>query len=460
MTASDLNARSASVILGLGTGRCGTHSLTDLLNLQTGAEFTHEEWPLLPWNRVAGRPGIGERLRRLRRTRAGRYVGDVASFYLPYAEQAIALDPKLRMICLERPREEVVASFCRWLDTVHPLPTDHWSRSPAPGWYHEPFWSRIFPRYDVSDRGEGIRRYWEDYHQAAAELARRFPQNFRVFPTHEALNTDTGVRDLLTFAGIPEDRQVVRVGVAGAGSESTPVHPRRDPATVTDPVDPKRCVVLVPQSAAIVPACERALKELEGLGYEVRRDGAESSGDMTLSQMATDALLDGFRETLWIGADISFEPDAVGRLRGHGEAMVGGLYPLPGQRHLACEPLPGTEGLLFGAGGGLHEISFAGLGFLLVRRQVYMDVQRRLDLPVCNEANGRPLIPFFQPLVAPTKTATAGWRATLGSASSPAVAATGSSPTRPSGSRGTAPMPTRGKTPALSWHATKPITSG
>src|SRR5262249_28456459 len=128
---------SASIILGLGSGRCGTHTLAEVLGQQPEAHFTHEQPPLLAWRRAPPAPGIRERLVRLRRTRLGRYIGDVASFYLPYAEEAIAAEPGIRMICLERPREEVVASFGRWLDAIYPIPTDHWSRVPALGWHHD-----------------------------------------------------------------------------------------------------------------------------------------------------------------------------------------------------------------------------------------------------------------------------------------------------------------------------------
>jgi hypothetical protein len=63
--------------------------------------------------------------------------------------------------------------------------------------------------------------------------------------------------------------------------------------------------------------------------------------------------------------------------------------------------MPGTTRLVFGAEGGLTEVLYAGAGFLLVRRQVYLDIQERLVLPVCNERFGRITIPFFQPRVVP-----------------------------------------------------------
>jgi hypothetical protein len=386
------------VILGIGTGRCGTHTLAQILSRQPDARVTHEERPLLPWSAEDGGALIRERMARWGRTRIEGLVGDVASFYLPYVEEALGAEPEVRVVCLKRPREEVVQSFCRWLDTVHPLPTNHWAQEPGAGWHHDPVWTRIFPQYDMQDREEGIRRYWEEYYARVEELAGRYPGRIRVFDMQTAFNTDAGQRELLTFAGVAPEKQVL--GPAHTNqSEQVKHHPRRGVAGIEDPRDPRRCVVLVPYSSHIVPDCENALRELEQRGYAVRRVRGYSAIDQGRSQMATDAMVQGFEETMWIDADVGFEPEAVERLRSCGEAVVCGIYPQKGKRALACHVLPGTQKLVFGQGGGLQEILYAGTGFLLVRRQVYMDMQRKLELPVCNERFGRPMIGYFQPLV-------------------------------------------------------------
>ena len=107
--------------------------------------------------RRPNRGNRGERLRRMLDARQEPVVGDVASFYLPYIEEAVALEPSIRIVCLTRPREEVVEGFCRSLDGGFPFPVNHWSREPAPGWHHDPILSRTFPQYDTQDRTEGIR---------------------------------------------------------------------------------------------------------------------------------------------------------------------------------------------------------------------------------------------------------------------------------------------------------------
>ena len=162
---------------------------------------------------------------------------------------------------------------------------------------------------------------------------------------------------------------------------------------------PARCVILVPHQGRIVSRCQAALIELERRGYVVRRVEGYSAIDQARNQMASDALRDGFQETMWIDSDVGFEPDDVDQLRRHGLPITCGIYPKKGKRELAMHVLPGTERFRFGVRGDLNEILYAGAGFLHIRREVYETITRTQSLPVCNEHTQRPLWPFFQPLV-------------------------------------------------------------
>lgn len=166
---------------------------------------------------------------------------------------------------------------------------------------------------------------------------------------------------------------------------------------LADALDPKKCVVLVPVAGHVEPECDEALRSLEARGYQVRRVRGYAAIDQGRNQMATDALADGFEELLWIDADIAFHPDDVERLRAHRLPVVCGIYPKKGMRAISCHVMPGTDGLVFGEAGGLAEVLYAATGFLLVRRQVFLDMQQRLSLPLCNEKFGRPMLPFFLP---------------------------------------------------------------
>lgn len=114
--------------------------------------------------------------------------------------------------------------------------------------------------------------------------------------------------------------------------------------------------------------------------------------------MATDALADGFEELMWIDSDIAFPAGAVDRLRAHGLPIVCAVYPKKRQRALACHFRPGTTQVTFGRGGGLVELAYAGMGFMLTRRDVYESIRVHAPLPTCNLRFGRPLVPYFQPM--------------------------------------------------------------
>src|SRR5436190_7807841 len=155
------------------------------------------------------------------------------------------------------------------------------------------------------------------------------------------------------------------------------------------PAKKSTCVILVPAFGAPAPKCEEGLQKLEKRGYSIRRVKGFSAIDQGRNQMASDAVNDGFQETMWIDTDIGFDADAVERLRSHKLPIVAGLYPQPAARSLACELLPETKTVVFGERGGLMEIKYAAAGFLYVRREAYETIREKLKLPLCNTRFGR-----------------------------------------------------------------------
>ena len=388
------------IILGVGTGFCGSRSLARVLNQQPAFQVSVNDARLLPWKRPAGVAVLPERLARWRKQRDGQVLGDVGSSYLPYVEELVALEPAVRIVCLKRPREEVVTAFCQWLDDRYPLQINHWAEKPAAEWHHDPLWTRCYPQYDTPDREEGLRRYWTEYYGRAEELAKRFPQNFRIFDMLQALNTEAGQREVLAFVGVPPEKQVLAVGAhVRPGQERLP-RPLAKRAS-RHPMDPRKCVILVPFHGSIMAPCEAALRELERRGYDVRRVGGYAAIDQGRNQMTTDALIDGYEETMWIDADTDFHPDVIDRLRGHDLPLVAGICAQKGKRAISCHIVPGTPKLTFGKGGGLVELLYAGTGFIHIRREVYLTVQRQLQLPMCNERLRLAHDPFFQPMLHP-----------------------------------------------------------
>ena len=171
-------------------------------------------------------------------------------------------------------------------------------------------------------------------------------------------------------------------------------------------MDKSHCVILVPANNGIEPACDHALRQLERMGYPVWRVPGFAAIDTARSQLATDAVARGFEELMWIDSDSEFDPAAVERLRSHNLPIVGGLYPKKGTRAVASALFPGTRKINFGEGGGLLEILYSATGFLYTKRQVYLDIQRRCNLPVCNLQFNKPLVPFFMTMTIETDDST------------------------------------------------------
>ncbi len=393
------------VVLGLGTGQCGLSGLAEILSRQPGCELSFNQSPLMPWARRPERNMLAERLARIRSTATASIIGDCSSSYLPYCREILETEPDIKLICLTRPRDEIVANFIQYLHRNHSLPINHWNRERTTGWHHDPIYTRMFPQYQTVDRESGIRRYWDEYQEASSQLAEQFPGRFRLYDPESAFDTESGLRELLSFVGIPAEQQVLCTGRWGALQGLDPDLKRdRNPAprTSSDPMDPRRCVVLIPFHTQIVPSCEESLKELERRGYCVRRVGGYAAIDQGRNQMAADALVDGFEETFWIDADVGFPPDSIDRIRSHQLPMVTGMCAQKGRRAMATHIIPGTTSMVFGEGGGLYEVMFAGTGFLHVRREVYMRVLEHHRLPICNERFNSPTIPFFHPILLPT----------------------------------------------------------
>ncbi len=382
-------------VVGVGAGQCGLPLLAHILQSQTGAQVAFDRSPL-PAARGDAASFVTNRVFTWNQVSGNGLVGDVSGALRPYLEAFRSALPELRVVSLVRGRDETIAAWEAALAEQLDGNLNHWTTRLDLGWGHDPVESRAYPKYDEPSRATAIGRYWDEYQADIAAFARKFPENVLTVPSDD-LTQDAGVTRLLDFLGIPRGRQRV---VVGGRPDKTPQ--RVDPDYRPKPDrTPGRCAVLVPYSGSIAAECEASLRELERRGYVVRRVAGYSAIDQGRSQMATDALRDGFLETFWIDSDIGFEPDDVDRLRASDYPIICGLYPQKGQRALACHVLPGTPSLTFGRGGSCTEILYAGAGFLLIRREVYSRIQMECALPVCNERYGRPLIPWFQPMTRP-----------------------------------------------------------
>ncbi len=176
------------LVIGIGTGRCGTVSLARLLNKQDGCKVTHEAEPLMPWLKEEATQEEREILRRVygledpmqpyrihaerfkERLKTHRLVGDVASFWLPYLDNIAEDFPDFKVIALIRAdKQAFVESFVK--KTGGEDGVNHWIDHDGTKWQRN-IWSMIHPSYDAETKREALGRYYDDYNRAIMEMAK------------------------------------------------------------------------------------------------------------------------------------------------------------------------------------------------------------------------------------------------------------------------------------------------
>ena len=191
-----------TVILGLGTGRCGTHSLRHVLNSQHDSDVTHEfgDRPVLPW--VYSELHFQQSLDALR-SRDSSFIGDVAFYLLPYLPRFIeefGLE-NIRLVFIQREREATVKSYLSWSGD-----RDHWTagkrpRTPSP-------WDVCFPNYELAKKEDAIRAYWDEYYDTMTHYVENYGAHSLQI---EQLNDAQAVEELLTFCGFPQPIVIANV---------------------------------------------------------------------------------------------------------------------------------------------------------------------------------------------------------------------------------------------------------
>ena len=194
-------------IFGIGTGRCGTGTLSNLLDKQKDISCTHEG-QFMPWDRdiVAFYQGLigmtqKEEVWDIR-------VGNVAFYWRNYLSEIFRdlLNPKV--IVLKRAKEKVVESFSSMYRDKK-----FWSIPGGKNWEgrdpQDTALSLMLPKYDLS-KNDAIGQYWEDYYNDGAidYYLDKFPQNIMLIRSEDLWAGEDAQRSIFEFLDIPEEEMV------------------------------------------------------------------------------------------------------------------------------------------------------------------------------------------------------------------------------------------------------------
>ena len=247
------NLPHGRIVIGVGSGRSGTASLTSLIDQQPGAICFHEMNPscavfegnpqpqinaVLEFQQILGG---GDRSRltidysrqfsvqtytKLQQIKQVNLIADIAFYYLNYVDELLGAAPECIVICMKRDRESTISSWLKksaikrwpslwladrlksWL-TRTPFYTEYnfWQVHDGSRWKLDPVWDSCFPKFEADSKREAIGQYWDYYYLEADRLQRKHPERFRIFDVRD-LSSDEGQKGILSFLGIAEQRMV------------------------------------------------------------------------------------------------------------------------------------------------------------------------------------------------------------------------------------------------------------
>ena len=195
-------------MLGLGTGRCGSTTLTAAFASLADACATHENPPLLNWDPCEEQ--VSFHIKRLQMM-AGHYalVFDASHWWLNVTERVMAECDGTKVIGMVRDTPSCVRSFLavkgRGRGSVN-----HWAL-PDNGIWGTTHGDPTYPCYEVplglhndpdAAKTAQVDRYVRSYNEALATLAGRHPERMLIVRTEELSSESTSDR-IAQFIGLP-----------------------------------------------------------------------------------------------------------------------------------------------------------------------------------------------------------------------------------------------------------------
>ncbi|MBI1246209.1 hypothetical protein GC197_00005 [bacterium] len=202
-------SNSGNLVLGIGTGRCGSTTLAAIFSELDDCISTHENPPAIFWE--PRKEQVEFHFRRIEMLRS-RYqvVFDGSHWWLNVLDQVFQHYPTAKAVGLYRSTDSCVKSFMR-IKRKGPNSINHWMEPGCPLWVANP-WDPMYPSYPIPSedevgpnrtwKEEMIRRYVDQYNTALRAWHERAPDRVFLLAMDE-LNDRDKLSELSAWLGIP-----------------------------------------------------------------------------------------------------------------------------------------------------------------------------------------------------------------------------------------------------------------
>lgn len=209
------------LIIGLGTGRSGTQSLSTFLSAHRGICVLHE-------GRVSGsstskvfgwendEEAVVEWLAGLQQAYPDHaYVGDVGMYYLNYVDHIIRAFPSTLFICMQRSKRAVVRSYMR-----KTYGFNHWMHHEGKKWQKDARWDSAYPKFSARSKKDAISQYWDFYAARIKQLGSTYPGRLLIVHLEEFDRPECR-EQILDFIGYTGLRKTEDAILMNTGSKMT-----------------------------------------------------------------------------------------------------------------------------------------------------------------------------------------------------------------------------------------------
>tara|TARA_R110002020_G_scaffold457122_1_gene673923 strand:+ start:1759 stop:2382 length:624 start_codon:yes stop_codon:yes gene_type:complete len=201
------------MIIGLGTGRCGSMSLSHLLNAQTGCGCTHEmtydfkKFIVQPLD--INNPEMADIYLDNINSRTLPIKADISLWWLNFVDQIVdKYKDDVKFICLRRDKEQTVNSYVKKMNINGTNGMNHVQDHDGSFYAKNP-WDASYPNFEADSLPEALGLYWEDYYKRSEEFTKKYPNQFKLVDMLD-LNDKDKVLDLLNFCEIPNPNVVIK----------------------------------------------------------------------------------------------------------------------------------------------------------------------------------------------------------------------------------------------------------
>lgn len=159
-----------TLLLGLGTGRCGTLWLHDFLQQQVESGKITNEAVKFGWYYSEEIEIIDEPIFTWYHDK-GKFVGDVGSYTLPHVESISKYFDDVKLLVLKRNRKDTVDSWMRWVASRHNYWVPH-----TMGIWEDDGYDKVFPKFDLENHPKeiAIGSYYDVYYDTCKMLEKKF----------------------------------------------------------------------------------------------------------------------------------------------------------------------------------------------------------------------------------------------------------------------------------------------